>query len=155
MSEGPIFRCSLCPHGEEFESDNKTSVKKHISHKDSGRHQGKKGAESDEHIEEVPRNEIETLKANERVSHEGEEQTEITVGNRRYVGRTEGIDGTMQPISERPYSDPAGVLDESATFFVRLDDSDIIEILNADIPKELREKLFKQVMEKEDDGNQN
>lgn len=152
MSEDIKYRCTLCPPGEEYTSDIKGSVKKHISHDEKGRHEGKKGTESDEHIEEVPRNEIETIEANKRTEHEGEERVELRKGNAAFKGRAEGIDATMTGITERPYADPASILDESATFLVRLDDSDIIEILNSDIPKKVRQKLFKQVMEKEDNG---
>jgi hypothetical protein len=152
MSEDIKYRCTLCPPSEEYTSDNKGSVKKHITHYEEGRHEGKKGTESEEHIEEIPRNEIETIVANKRTEHEGEETVEIRKGNSAYVGRAEGIDATMTGITERPYADPANILDESATFLVRLDDSDIIEILNSDIPKKVRQKLFKQVMEKQDNG---
>jgi len=94
-----LYRCTLCQPGEEYTNDNAGDVKKHITTSDNGRHEGK---QSDmQFIEEVDKLDKESVEANERTRHEGEERTIVENNTGSYEGPATGLDMTGQHITER------------------------------------------------------
>jgi len=96
-----VYRCGVCPPGDEYESGARADVVRHITMKADQYHDERNGNERGV-INETTRAEIETEEANRRCDHDGEERTVVESGNAKYDGPAGGIDATMQNIAERP-----------------------------------------------------
>lgn len=96
-----VYRCKVCPPGDEYESGTRADVVRHITMKDDQYHGERDGNERGV-IREMTRAEVETEEANRRCDHDGEERTVVESGNAKYEGPAGGIDATMQNITERP-----------------------------------------------------
>jgi len=108
-----LYRCTLCQPGEEYTNDNAGDVKKHITTSDNGRHEGK---QSDmQFIEEVDKLDKESVEANERMRHEGEERTIVENNTGSYEGPATGLDMTGQHITERDKKKAEEIVDEMET----------------------------------------
>ena len=94
--------------------------------------------------------------ANERIEHDGQERIEVDEGNASYDGPAKGIDMCGQHITERPNKgndpDTGKVLEVSEKLGIVLDRDGVLEILNADISKELREEILMQIIAEKDEA---
>lgn len=151
-----VYYCELCAPGDEYRSSGRSDVKRHISMLDDDTHGDHKGNDPNV-IGEILRRDIETLEANRRSEHDGEERVKISVDNKSYEGPSGGINLAgegLQTFDERPVKSPpqrqAGeVVTDVETdnkVAVLLDAGDWARVLGAEgMPFRVREKIVSQL----------
>lgn len=126
------YQCNYC----EYESDSRRAMKIHISNAgqedEDDPHNGKRGDTPGAYTDMTDTTEIE--ENNERVTHEG--------GNATYTGPAEGLDMTMQHISERKVTE----LEPQEKILIGLDMEQIAEIVSAEISDETRRDILQQLV---------
>jgi len=144
-----VYQCAVCPPTDPYRNDEVKHVKRHVTASTDERHEGKSG---DDHmvIDEVDRLDEESLEANDRCDHDGDERVEVSSGNGSYSGPASGIDVTGQHISERPVKRSAGDevtdVETEDKVLIALTDDQVLDILCGKRPnKQMREDIYEQI----------
>lgn len=125
--EAITFYCKLCG----FEAPKESSIKRHITSSKDDDHNGRKGTHS--HIGETHKNKPE------------KEIVETSNNTGSYKGPAEGIDATVQNITERPVQNAGGSGDEKAVV-VAMDSETLFELIRT-ADKDVAWRLFEQLQE--------